>query len=82
MPGLEFDWETGGGILRVTLRHAGGNMNANLMTMKQTPNAMDATVTTVFLRPSFGITVQSNTLSVSVKARPEGLRPTRPPARG
>jgi hypothetical protein len=65
-----------------TLRHAGGNMNANLMTVKQTPAPPDAPVTTVFLKPTFGITVQSNTLSVSVKARPEGLRPVRTPARG
>lgn len=66
----------------MTLRHAGGNMNANLMTMKQTSTPADATVTTLFLKPTFGITVQSNTLSVSVQARPEGLRPTRPAARG
>lgn len=57
-------------------------MNANLMTVKPTSTPPDATVTTVFLKPTFGITVQSNTLCVSVKARTEGPRPTRPPARG
>ncbi|WP_395808626.1 hypothetical protein [Archangium minus] len=57
-------------------------MNANLVTVKQTSAPSDATVTTVFLKPKFGITVQSNTLSVSVQARPEGSRSTRAPARG
>jgi hypothetical protein len=57
-------------------------MNANLKIVKPTSSPPDATVTTVFLKPTFGITVQSNTLSVSVKARPEVLRPTRPSARG
>jgi hypothetical protein len=81
-PGLEFDRGTGEGILCMTVRRAGGNMNANLTTLKPTSTPPDATVTTVFLKPTFGITVQSNTLSVSVKARPEAIRPTRPPARG
>ena len=57
-------------------------MNANLTTVKPTSSQPDVPVTTVFLKPTFGITVQSNTLSVSVKARPEGMRPVRPPARG
>lgn len=82
MPGLEFDRGTGEGILCMTVRRAGGNMNANLTTLKPTSSPPDAAVTTVFLKPTFGITVQSNTLSVSVKARPEVIRPTRPPARG
>ncbi|HYO56477.1 hypothetical protein [Archangium sp.] len=66
----------------MTLRHAGGNMNANLTIVKPMQTSPDVPVTTVFLKPTFGITVQSNTLSVSVKARPEVLRPTRPSARG
>jgi len=82
MPGLEFDRGAGEGILCMTVRRAGGNMNANLTTLKQTSASPEVTVTTVFLKPTFGITVQSNTLSVSVKARPEGIRSTRPPARG
>ncbi|MGZ3460947.1 MAG: hypothetical protein ACXU86_20860 [Archangium sp.] len=57
-------------------------MNANLTTVKPMSSPPDVPVTTVFLKPTFGITVQSNTLSVSVKARPEGMRPARPPARG
>lgn len=57
-------------------------MNTNLMTVKPTSSLSDATVTTVFLKPKFGITVQSNTLSVSVQARPESTRSTRAPARG
>ncbi|HLM48701.1 MAG TPA: hypothetical protein VK458_32865 [Myxococcaceae bacterium] len=57
-------------------------MNANLKTVKPPPTPPEVPVTTLFLKPTFGITVQSNTLSVSVKARPEGIRPTRPPARG
>ncbi len=81
-PGLEFDRGTGEGILCMTLGDAGANMNANLTTVKPMSTPTDATVTTVFLRPTFGITVQSNTLCVSVKARPEGIRGTRPPARG
>ena len=48
-------------------------MNANLIDNEAARRAPpDATVTTVFLKPSFGITVQSNTLCVSVKARTEG----------
>lgn len=82
MTGLEFDRGTGEGILCMTVRHAGANMNANLTTVKPMSTPPDATVTTVFLRPTFGITVQSNTLSVSVKARPDAFRSTRPPARG
>lgn len=82
MTGLEFDRGTGEGILCMTVRHAGGNMNANLTTVKPKSTPPDATVTTVFLRPTFGITVQSNTLCVSVKARPDAFRPARPPARG
>jgi hypothetical protein len=82
MLGLEFDRGTGEGILCMTLGHAGGLMNANLTTKKPMSTSPDATVTTLFLRPTFGITVQSNTLSVSVKARPEGIRATRPAARG
>ena len=83
MPGLEFDRATGEGILCMTVRHAGGNMNANLTTVKPMSTPPDATVTTVFLRPTFGITVQSNTLSVSVQARSEGVRPApRATARG
>ncbi|HSP79956.1 MAG TPA: hypothetical protein VLQ93_15615 [Myxococcaceae bacterium] len=39
-------------------------------------------VVTLFLKPSFGITVQSHTLAVSVRANPEGARPARPPALG
>ena len=57
-------------------------MNANPMRAKTAPTPPEMPVTTVFLKPSFGIIVRSNTLSVSVKARPEGIRPTRPPARG
>ena len=57
-------------------------MNANLMTVKPTSPPPDASVTTLFLKPTFGITVQSNTLCVSVQARTEGQRPSRPPARG
>jgi hypothetical protein len=82
MPGQEFDQGTGEGILCMMLHHAGGNMNANLTIVKPMSTPPDAMVTTVFLRPTFGITVQSNTLSVSVKARLEALRLTRPPARG
>ncbi len=81
-PGLEFDRGTGAGILCMTLVRAGGLMNANLMTMKPLSVPPEATVTTLFLRPTFGITVRSNTLSVSVNARPEGVRAARPAARG
>ncbi len=82
MPGQRFDGRTGGGILCPTLGDAGGNMNANLKTVKPTPTSPEVPVTTLFLKPTFGITVQSNTLSVSVRVRPEGTRPARPPARG
>ncbi|PTL83555.1 hypothetical protein DAT35_08655 [Vitiosangium sp. GDMCC 1.1324] len=82
MPGLEFDRGAGKGILCRTLRHAGGIMTSNLTTLKPTSTPAEAPVTTVFLKPTFGITVQSNTLAVSVRARPEGMRPTRSPARG
>jgi hypothetical protein len=58
-------------------------MNANLMTVKKPSSPPEMPVTTVFLKPTFGITVQSNTLSVSVEARPAGVRPApRSPARG
>jgi len=57
-------------------------MNANLKTVKPPPTPPEVPVTTLFLKPTFGITVQSNTLSVSVRVRPEGTRPARPPARG
>jgi hypothetical protein len=57
-------------------------MNANLTTVKPQPTPPEAPVTMLFLKPTFGITVQSNTLSVSVKARSEGGRPLRVPARG
>jgi hypothetical protein len=77
-----FDRAPGVGILCRTLRSAGGNMNANLTTMKPPPTPPDVPVTTVFLKPTFGITVQSNTLSVSVRARSEGPRTPRSPARG
>ncbi len=82
IPGPEFDQGTRAGILCTTLRDDGGNMNANLTTTKSIPAQSEATVTTVFLKPTFVITVQSNTLSVSVKARPDVIRPARPPARG
>ncbi len=39
-------------------------------------------VVTLFLKPSFGITVQSHTLAVSVRANPEAARPARLPALG
>jgi hypothetical protein len=55
-------------------------MNAALTTVK--PMGAEPPVTTLFLKPSFGITVQSNTLCVSVSARPETTRPPRPPACG
>jgi hypothetical protein len=81
-PGQRFDRNTGEGILCRTLSDAGGNMNANLMTVKTPSSPPEATVTTLFLKPTFGITVQSNTLSVSVEARPEGVRlAPRAPAR-
>jgi len=57
-------------------------MNANLTTVKPQSTLPEVPLTTVFLKPTFGIIVQSNTLSVSVKARPEGGRPSRVPARG
>jgi hypothetical protein len=82
IPGQQFDRDTGGGILWKTLGDAGGTMNANLMTVKTQSAPPEVPVTTVFLKPTFGITVQSNTLSVSVKAHAEGTRPARPPARG
>jgi hypothetical protein len=82
MPGQRFDGRTGGDILCRTLREAGGNMNANLTTVKPTPPPPEVPVTTLFLKPTFGITVQSNTLSVSVRVRSEATRPGRLPARG
>ncbi len=57
-------------------------MNANLMTTTPMGSSPEMPVTTVFLKPTFGITVQSNTLSVSVKARPDVVRAARPAARG
>ncbi|WP_257461063.1 hypothetical protein [Archangium lipolyticum] len=57
-------------------------MNANLTTVKTQPSPPEVPVTTVFLKPTFGITVLSNTLSVSVKAHAEGTRLARPSARG
>jgi hypothetical protein len=55
-------------------------MNTNLSTMK--PLGAEPPVT-LFLKPSFGITVQSSGLAVSVSARPEGTRPpSQPSARG
>ncbi len=59
-------------------------MNANLSNVKpvtSSPELVD--VTTLFLKPTFGITVQSNTLSVCVKAHPEVVnRPRSHSARG
>jgi hypothetical protein len=55
-------------------------MNAALTTVK--PMGAEPVVTTLFLKPSFGITVQSNTLCVSVSARPETAPRPRPPACG
>lgn len=82
-PSQEFDRATGEGILCRTLCDAGGNMNANPMTMKMPSSQPELPVTTLFLKPTFGITVQSHTLSVSVEARPESVRPpARGPARG
>jgi hypothetical protein len=82
-PGQRFDRNTGRGILCKTLGEAGGNMNANLMTMETPSSPPEAPVTTLFLKPTFGITVRSNTLSVSVEAEPEDdIRPVRAPARG
>ncbi|HEX8434670.1 hypothetical protein [Archangium sp.] len=57
-------------------------MNANLTTVKPPQSPPDVPVTTVFLKPTFGITVQSNTLAVSVRVRSEGPRAPRAPARG
>ncbi len=42
----------------------------------------EAAVTTLFLKPVYGITVRRNTLSVSVRAHLEGPRAPRPTARG
>ena len=58
-------------------------MNAHLSTVKTASTPPELAVTTLFLKPTFGITVQSNALSVSVKAHPEVVnRPRSPAARG
>ncbi len=58
-------------------------MTANPSIVKPTPTSPESCVTTLFLKPTFVITVQRNTLAVSVQANPEVVtRPRTPPARG
>jgi len=57
-------------------------MNADQKTAQPTSPPPEAAVTTLFLKPTYGITVQRNTLAVSVMAHPEEVRTARPHARG
>ena len=57
-------------------------MNADLNPVPSPSPPPEAAVTTLFLKPTYGITVQRNTLAVSVMAHPEVLPPPRPHARG
>ncbi|ATB31428.1 hypothetical protein [Melittangium boletus] len=57
-------------------------MNAEPKTVQPMSPPAEAAVTTLFLKPTYGITVQRNTLAVSVMAHPEEVRAPRPHARG
>ena len=58
-------------------------MNANPSTVKPAATPPEVCVTTLFLKPTFVITVQRNTLAVSVRAHSEVVtRPGPEPARG
>jgi hypothetical protein len=70
-------------MLEQTPPGAGGNMTADPSTVNPRPTPSESCVTTLFLKPTFVITVQRNTLAVSVQAHPEVVtRPRPPPARG
>ena len=58
-------------------------MTVNPTTATPRPTPPEGRVTTLFLKPTFVITVQRNTLAVSVQANPEVVtRPRSPPVRG
>lgn len=58
-------------------------MTANPSTSRPAVAPPEAAVTTLFLKPTFVITVQRNSLAVSVQANPEVVTRPRPePARG
>ena len=58
-------------------------MNADPKTEQSAPRPPEAPpVTTFFLKPTYGITVQRSALTVSVRAHPEEPRAPRPTARG
>jgi hypothetical protein len=57
-------------------------MNADPKTEQCVPSPLEVPVTTLFLKPTYGITVQRNALTVSVRAHPEDPPAPRPPARG
>ena len=70
-------------------RHPGRDVAWRRGTMNADPNPVnppmpppDVSVTTLFLKPVYGITVQRNTLSVSVRAHLEAPLAPRPAARG